>query len=251
MVVGCDLPGRPDPAARPVPEDRVESFEVLFGQNCAGCHGAEGKLGPAPPLNDSLFRAIISEKDLEQVITSGRPGTPMAAFARERAGTLTAAQIRVLIYEIKGIRYKVVSFPGGSSPTVEVARDPQGVMPKWGMPTPRPEDVPRYALEPGGDAKRGMQVFARACARCHGDHGQGEKTGGRWVRTIHDPVFLSLISDQALRRYAITGRPDLGMPDYAGKTGRTPDFKPLTPAELNDLVALLAAWRQEGSVNGQ
>ena len=35
------------------------------------------------------------------------------------------------------------------------------------------------------------------------------------VGAINDPAFLALISDQALRRIVITGRPDLGMPTYA------------------------------------
>ena len=47
LAAGCDLPGRPDPADRPVPADQVKDFDVLFGTRCAGCHGADGKLGPA------------------------------------------------------------------------------------------------------------------------------------------------------------------------------------------------------------
>ena len=58
--------------------------------------------------------------------------------------------------------------------------------------------------------------------------------------------FLEIISDQELRRYAITGRPDLGMPPYDGKDSRPPDFQPLTSEEIDSLVALLACWRQGG-----
>ena len=53
------------------------------------------------------------------------------------------------------------------------------------------------------------------------------------------------------RRYAITGRPDLGMPAFDGKDGRPPDFRPLNSAEINDLVALLAYWRLGGQANGK
>src|SRR5579859_814020 len=79
VLAGCDLPGRPDPADKPVPADQVVDFGVLYRENCAGCHGADGKLGPAPPLNDSLFRAIVPEIELERVVSAGRPGTPMPA----------------------------------------------------------------------------------------------------------------------------------------------------------------------------
>src|SRR6185312_15196009 len=72
FLMGCDLPGRPDPADRPVPADQVMDFGVLYGQNCAGCHGSDGKLGPAPPLNDPLFRAMVLEDEMEHIVTKGR-----------------------------------------------------------------------------------------------------------------------------------------------------------------------------------
>jgi len=88
-------------------------------------------------------------------------------------------------------------------------------------------------------------VFARACAACHGNHGQGIQRGGETVRTINDPVFLALVSNQVLRRYAITGRPDFGMPGYAKARPDNPHFTPLTDQEVTDLVALLTSWRRE------
>ena len=46
---------------RPVRSDQVIDFATLYGRNCAGCHGADGKFGPAPPLNDPLFLAIVPD----------------------------------------------------------------------------------------------------------------------------------------------------------------------------------------------
>ena len=100
------------------------------------------------------------------------------------------------------------------------------------------------ARSTGGDKSRGATVFNRACASCHGPLGEGGENGERGAGAINDAAFLALISDQALRRYAITGRPDLGMPDYAAKTGRPHDYQPMTSAEIADLVALLASWRR-------
>jgi hypothetical protein len=80
---------------------------------------------------------------------------------------------------------------------------------------------------------------------CHGDQGQGGDDAG----ALKEPAFLALISDQALRRLVITGRPDLGMPAYDGTDGRGPRFRPLTSAEIDDVVALLASWRQGGTDN--
>src|SRR5207245_645340 len=95
------------------------------------------------------------------------------------------------------------------------------------------------------------RVFARACAACHGDQGEGVQEDSGRVRTINNRVFLSLMSDQVLRRYVITGRPDLGMPNYAEPRPGDPSFKPLSGQEVGELVMLLASWRRSGSAEGQ
>jgi mono/diheme cytochrome c family protein len=206
--------------------DHVLNFEALYSRNCAGCHGSDGKLGPAPPLNDPIFLAIIPDEELLHVIADGRHGTPMPAFARDRGGPLSAAQVKALV---------------------------EGLKPRWRAPEPSPDPVLPYsrAEDKAGDRGRGSKVFARACAGCHGNRGQGGEYDGQPVGALNDPAFLALISDQALRRFAITGRPDLGMPHFAGTAGRPPDFKPLTSEEIEDLVAHLAYWRQGGAANGQ
>jgi mono/diheme cytochrome c family protein len=258
LATGCSWPGRPDPADRPVPDNQVVKFDALFGRHCAGCHGADGKVGPAPPLNDPLFRAGVDEKELVRVISSGRPGTPMPAFAADKGGPLTPAQLQVLVYEIKGIPYKAVRKPEGEVGKIEVVRDAQGRAPKWGSPGEYPKGAP--PLQGGDDELRRSPteyeqirstVFARACAGCHGDRGQGEEQGSRRRRTINDPAFLALVSDQALRRFVITGRPDLGMPGYAEARPGDPHFRPLEAREVTDLVALLAEWRRAGSSSGK
>jgi mono/diheme cytochrome c family protein len=240
LPLGCDAPGKPNLADRPLTPDQVLSFTALFRTNCTGCHGADGKLGPAPPLNDPLFRGIVSEEDLKHVISSGRPGTPMPAFARENGGALTALQIQILVKEIKGVSYKITDSESGKPRTVVASAS--GMQPRWGTP-PVASTAPPYALpRAAGDEKRGARVFALACAGCHGDQGEGGDSG-----RINDPAFLALISDQALRRIVITGRPDLGMPDYAEKADRPDEFRPLTSDQITDIVALLAYWREGGA----
>lgn len=223
FVAGCDLPGKPNPDDRPQPPNQVTSFDILFRQNCSACHGADGKLGPAPPLNDPLFLAIVSRQELVNVISSGRRGTPMPAFAKSAGGSLTDQQVSVLA---------------------------EGIPSHWKSATPLQGNLPEYLLSkadeppaPAGDPKQREALFERACAECHGKDGQGDGAGA-----INDPDFLALISDQALRRIIITGRPDLGMPNYAESDSRPDDFEPLTSAEIDELVALLAAWRIGGKV---
>jgi cytochrome c oxidase cbb3-type subunit 3/ubiquinol-cytochrome c reductase cytochrome c subunit len=255
LTAGCDLPGRPKLDDRPRPADQVVDFDILYQTNCAGCHGADGKLGPAPPLNDPLFLAIVPDAELLRVITEGRAVTPaqrspMPAFAFGKAASLTVPQVKVL-GELSVETHADAKQRSMLTPA-QVQVLAEGIKKRWGPPASPPGSVPPY-LAPagtgGGKHDEGTRVFARACAGCHGKDGEGVERDGRLRRKLHDPAFLALISDQALRRYAITGRPDLGMPAYDGKDSRPPDFQPLTSAEIDDLVALLAYWRLGGPSN--
>jgi cytochrome c oxidase cbb3-type subunit 3 len=260
LVVGCDLPGQPNPADRPVPQDQVTNFNALYAMHCAGCHGADGKLGPAPPLNDPLFLAIVTDAELLRVITEGRAVTPaqkspMPAFRLGKGAPLTAEQVKVWAE----LKEETHTDPRQQSPltATQVKVLAEGIKQRWGPATPPAGAIPPY-LSPagpgGGNKDEGPRVFARACAGCHGSQGQGGKNGDRRVGALFDPAnpaFLALASDQALRRYAITGRPDLGMPAFDGKEGRPADFRALTSAEIHDLVALLAYWRLGGQANGK
>jgi mono/diheme cytochrome c family protein len=207
-------------------------------------------MGPAPPLNDELFRAILPESELTAILMHGRKGTLMPAFAQENGGTLTKAQIQVLVKEVKGLAYTIVEKTPGEPATAEVVLDPNGKTPDWGKIAEPARGVPTYMnviVKPDNleaSTQRGTAAFARACAECHGDQGQGLKEDHHISNAINDPVFLSLNSNQVLRRIIITGRSDLGMPNFEEARSESPDFKPLTEQEVSDLVALLATWRQ-------
>jgi cytochrome c oxidase cbb3-type subunit III len=256
LAGGCDLPGRPNPADRPVPEEQVTNFDALYAMRCAGCHGADGKLGPAPPLNDPLFLSIVPDAELLRVITEGRAVTPtqkspMPAFRLGKGAPLTAAQVKVWAE----LKEQTNIDPKQQNPltAIQVKVLAEGIKKRWGQPPSPAGSVPPYITPAGAGAGKmdeGARVFARACAGCHGSQGQGGKNGERQIGAINSKAFLALTSDQALRRYAITGRPDLGMPAFDGKDGRPPDFRPLTSAEIDDLVALLAYWRLGGPGNG-
>ncbi len=225
LALGCTPPGKPNPADKPELPSQIISFDQLFATNCAGCHGQEGKFGPAPPLNDPLFEKIVPDKDLELVIRDGRQGTPMPPFLIDKGGSLTQKQIDVLVAGLKS---------------------------HWHSDAAVPESPPAYQLTQTGSAERGAQVFARACAGCHGPNGIGGEHAAPHEHAtagpIHVPAFLALISNQAIRRIIITGRPDLHMPNYAETDGRPDDFQPLTSAEIDDVVALIAEWRSGSAI---
>jgi mono/diheme cytochrome c family protein len=251
LAAGCDLPGKPDPEERPKFPAQVQEFSKLYKENCSGCHGNNGKKGPAPMLNDDLFRASISPEVLTTILTSGRKGTQMPGFLKENGGTLTKDQIQILVHEIKGTRYKVEETGVSEHARLTVTPDDKPRKFAWGVPEKLPQDAPPYQAPKGetGDKERGIKLFAVACADCHGKDGKGTKDIG----AVHDHAFLGLVSDQVLRRVIITGRPDLkpGMPRYDDRNGRAKEFKPLTSQDVADLVAVLRYWRQGGTTNGK
>lgn len=210
-LAGCDgLPGKPDPAERWQEPERVASFAVLYGENCSGCHGADGRLGPARPLADPLYLALVDDATLRRVIADGVPGTAMPGFSRAAGGFLTEEQTDLLVREMRA---------------------------RWA----RPDDVagltlPPYAA-PLGDPVRGAAAYATYCASCHGEDG----TGGTVRGSIVDGSYLALVSDQGLRTTVIAGRTDLGMPDFRGTEGATP----MSNQQIGDVVAWLAARRPE------
>jgi cytochrome c oxidase cbb3-type subunit III len=214
-LAGCDtLPGRPNAAKREVVAADVAAFDTLYRRNCAGCHGAEGRLGAARPLNDPLYLALLPADRLRAIVREGGPGTSMPAFGTAAGGELTDAQVEALA---------------------------QGMVARWGRPDAvKGLTLPPYATPTGAGspaaAERGAAVYARACAGCHGTDGRGGPKGG----SIVDPAYLALVSDQSLRTTVIAGRTDLGQPAWRDAV---PGY-PLTPEEITDVVTWLAGQRQ-------
>src|SRR4029453_1327398 len=111
----------------------------LYARHCAGCHGTEGRLGAARPLNDPVYLALVPRERLRQVIATGVPGTAQPALAISAGGTLTDAEIDALV---------------------------RGLVETWARPDAvKNVALPAYdAKAEGGDAGRGKAVYATACA---------------------------------------------------------------------------------------
>ena len=203
------LSGKPRPGPEVPRPDSVLNPEVLYAANCAGCHGATGKYGPAMDLSDPVYLAIIDDNTLRDTISRGRPGTAMSAFSQKEGGMLTDEQINSII---RGIRER-----WGNSSVLA------------GVP------YPPYAATAPGNAQHGEAVYVTFCASCHGVNDKGGPKAG----SVTNPSYLSLISDQGLRTIVITGRPDLGAPDWRNNVlGR-----PMSGQEISDVIAWLSSHR--------
>jgi mono/diheme cytochrome c family protein len=212
---GCGVrgraPGQPSPDSQVTPPDKVTAFAQLYGANCAGCHGAEGRGGAALALNDPLYVALVDDATIRRVVSNGIPGTAMPAFAQSAGGMLTDEQVNAIV---------------------------GGIRAQWARPDAfRGVEIPPYAARGAGDARRGATVYAADCSSCHGANGRG----GERASSIVDGSFLALVSNQSLRTTVIVGRPELGAPDWRGNV----PGRPMSEAEVSDVVAWLVAQRPE------
>ncbi len=211
LVAGCDqLPGKPRESDRPLNPSQVKDFAVLYSENCSGCHGRDGKFGPACELANPVYQALVDDATLTRIVGAGVAGTAMPPSVRSAGGYLTPDQVAIVV---------------------------RGMRQHWKTGGPL-EDAPPYASEASGDAQRGAEVFARACAPCHSNDGKG---GAKAPGAIVDGSYLMLVSNQALRTLVIAGRSDLGHPDWRNYPGG----QPLTAQQVSDVVAWLIAKRPQ------
>ncbi len=207
---GCDAaPGKPKAGSETIAPSEISDFATLYSQNCAGCHGTEGHGGAAIGLANPVYLAIADDATIRKDISKGVPGTAMPAFAESAGGLLTDKQIEIIT---SGIR------SNWSKPGILDAANP-----------------PSYASKSSGNAQQGEAAYKTYCESCHGPGGRGAQKGS----AITDDSFLALVSDQGLRTIVITGRPELGAPDWRANVSG----KPMSDQEISDVVAWLISRR--------
>jgi len=211
VCAGCGgLPGQPGPGSEVVAPNQIMDFNILYAENCAGCHGGNGKGGLAISLSNPVFLAIADDAAIRRATANGATGTPMPAFAQSAGGMLTDKQIDVIV---SGIR-------------------------SWAQPdTLHGNILPPYTAQTPGDPRHGAETYSTYCSACHGRDGRGGSRAG----SIVDGSYLALVSDQNLRTIVIAGLPELGAPDWRGDV----PGKPMSSSEISDVVAWLASQRPQ------
>jgi cytochrome c oxidase cbb3-type subunit III len=210
LLSSCGAPhGQPSKGSEVLAPNEVLDFGTLYSENCAGCHGADGRGGAAIALANPVYLEIADDVAIRKVVASGVRGTAMPAFAESAGGFLTDAQIDVITKEIRS---------------------------RWSKPgVLDTAAAPSHAPKSTGDAHRGEAAYKTYCESCHGPGGGG----GRKASSITDDSFLALVSDQGLRTIVIAGRPELGAPDWRGNV----PGRPMSDQEVTDIVAWLASRR--------
>jgi mono/diheme cytochrome c family protein len=152
----------------------VPPSEVL-NLECARCHGAKAEGGAAtfllqpsqpgelaktvswtaPPLNDVLLR--FGRDEVTQIITYGRPGTPMPAWGLAGGGPLPDQPIEDLVNYLQSLQL---------TPEEAMKRN-----------TAKADQI----LKDNPGISEGQALFMAACARCHTkgwSYGQPQVMGG-------------------------------------------------------------------------
>jgi mono/diheme cytochrome c family protein len=212
VLSGCGTPhGQPGKGSEVPAPSEVLDFPTLYAENCAGCHGADGRAGAAISLSDPVYLAIANDAAISSVISKGVSGTAMPAFAESSGGMLTDKQIAAIT---------------------------SGIRSSWGHPgILDAANPPSYATKSSGNIAHGELAYKTYCESCHGPGGHGGAKGS----SITDDSFLALVSDQGLRTMVITGRPELGAPDWRGNV----PGKPMSEQEVTDIVAWLGSRRAQ------
>jgi len=202
--------GAPRAGSAVVPPGEVVGFSILYEQNCAGCHGANGTGGAAIGLANPVLLAIADDSVIRRTAANGVPGTSMPAFAKSAGGMLTDKQLDALV---GGIR-------------------------SWAKPDALGNQTPpSYVAQDFGNPQRGADAYQTYCSSCHGVDGRG----GSKASSIVDGSFLALVSDQQLRTIVIAGRPELGAPDWRGDV----EGRPMSAQDISDVVAWLSSQRSK------
>lgn len=108
----------------------VRKGEKVYKENCASCHGSQGKGVTAPALSNKSFLSYATDEFIEYAIVNGRDGTAMQAFGEK----LESSEVNNLVAYIRSnaTDWSPSSVKLGKKPTIkDYVLNPDG-------PNPRP-----------------------------------------------------------------------------------------------------------------
>ena len=181
-------------AVNAAPIDRQKG-DALFAQKCSPCHGEGGQgSAVAPPLAARDNPVTHDDSRIYGTLSVGVAGSAMGSFRN-----LDAASLHSLIATVKAL------------PPVDAVRA------TW---------APRK-----GDAQRGADGFARYCATCHGNRGEGKEGPA-----LANPAFQASATDGYLTATILRGRGATKMPHFGTAAA---DHPKLSPDEVVDIIAFV------------
>jgi len=198
----------------------VQTATEHYAQNCAVCHGAAGEgIGENPPLNSDAVR-LIPEIDLFKVISRGRDGTLMAAWATEEGGIFSNSQVDDLVTLMQNVNWSYVEIR-----VAELGLTPPEVIEM----EVSDEMLASVATLPGGEnLTEGLLVYAENCAACHGANGSGTV-----IAPGIDSVDMRATPKEEIVQLVNTGVPGTLMTNWQNI---------LLPEQINGVIDLIYRW---------
>ncbi|MCI0478717.1 MAG: c-type cytochrome [Anaerolineales bacterium] len=224
LILGVSIfyePYRQDRARADLAVAQIRAAQVVYGQNCAICHGGAGEgLGANPALDNAGLRSADYEA-IYKTIARGRYNTAMPGWAMEDGGSLNIAAIDSLVTLIQ---------KGDWTQTRVVVAD-LGLMPRVPVSVTIPAETLKQiaALPDGTRLTNGAQLYASNCVSCHGANG----TGTKLAPALNDPKIRTERTGDQLIKSINLGNPGTLM---AGWNQR------LKPDQVGDLVLLIQQW---------
>jgi mono/diheme cytochrome c family protein len=275
-------PGRQEGAVAYFDQTFVKRGERLFdttangGFNCAGCHGgvAGGNVTytltdpvnkkirqvswKAPSLDDVALR--MTDEQLTEVLTYGRPFSPMPAWGIAGGGPLNEQQISNLVAYLKSVAITAKEAKERADDTLAaelaILRDPQGALAtaRAGAASATGTDA-RLAAEAevariesiianGQAATDGAALFNLHCARCHTtgySYGEAQAPGaGAFGPSLYNVLSQFLLEEDHVdfvaagkkfgEKYGIQGKASGRMP-YFGQVLSAEQIKAIVEYE--------------------
>ncbi|RDU35205.1 cytochrome c [Neobacillus piezotolerans] len=184
----------------------VQAGEKVYKQQCAICHGDNGKgegANAGTSLNSQVFLSSASDDDLVNYIAEGRPEAAMPAYGP-----------RLSKEELKNV--------------VAFIRDWQKGEMKFDVPDPI-----------AGNAETGEKIYKRSCIQCHGEGGAGKPKMGT---VLAHPNYLKYSTDQQIWINTAYGRENTRMaPSLKGLDG----VRQLSKKDISDVVAYIRSLEKE------
>ncbi|MEN8241509.1 MAG: c-type cytochrome [Chloroflexota bacterium] len=158
---------------------------VVYAENCAACHGANGSGTVIAPAIDSVDLRAKSSEELFELVSTGVPATLMAAWQ----GMLPEEEINLVIDLI--YRWPEMLEAGVDFPEVELASIPS---------------TPEMIAE-------GDDLFHLACKSCHGVSAFGTPM----APALNNEIFLSQTPDAAIYQIIAGGVSETLMPAWGSR----------------------------------
>ncbi|HEY0720884.1 MAG TPA: cytochrome c, partial [Gammaproteobacteria bacterium] len=197
-------------------------------KTCAVCHGDAGNGGTwtsgmalKPRDFTTTPPSALSRATMIDVVTKGRPGTPMVSYASQ----LQKQDIEAVVDYVRATFMQAPPEISGLSGTYA-----HGTPPAPAVVTPQLDMKAPFANGLKGDPKRGGDFYMHNCLTCHGAGGQGDGPRAYFINpkpaNFHLPQYRERLNRPALYAAIRDGKQASEMPAWG---------KVLTPQQLADV----------------